>query len=200
MPQADVKAIPATVNRQIQTLRRQFVTFRDSFAGVMQRRADLAPTFIRIYGLYQAATGGSFLAFVRQIDPEVPMDRDGYRNHPSYQAAQYLRRLVDRSDRGGRANGVTAPTRSNVLNLARSIATILTVVRDADVVWKAIMQEFSLTQRQMTNLQKTAANVRPLLTLPGVRPVNPRIIHVTPEPMIETSETTVKAKRRSAAA
>lgn len=64
-------------------------------ATLTRKREQLAPTFIKTYALWQRETRRTFLAFVHELDPSVPVnDRAGYRKHSSYRAAEYLKGLV----------------------------------------------------------------------------------------------------------
>lgn len=173
-PTAGVGAVLA---RQMEQIRAQFNQFRDGFAAITERRAELAPRFMRVYGAWVTATGGNFVAFVRVIDPTVPADRDAYRNHASYQAAVYLQRLA-----GGTRRAAVRPVRSNLTALARTLATIRQVVRDEDTLWRAIETELGFTQRQMTKLRAVVAATQPLLNLPNAHRVNARIVHMREVP------------------
>jgi hypothetical protein len=74
--------------RDAETLRNTAATLAPRFLGVWDgMRKEIDPAF-------------TFLQFVRALDPTIPMhaaDRDGvrgYRNHPTYTGAMYLRRIA----------------------------------------------------------------------------------------------------------
>lgn len=177
MPETDT--LTPALQRQITALRRPFSAFVERFHGLTQSRAQLAPQFMRVYGAYQAAGGGTFVTFIRTLDPSLPMETAAYKATTAYQAADYLRRLVARRSTGEGNRAPAAPaTRSNLTALARTLATILPLVRDAAIVWRAVEQEFGFTARQVTRLQQVVSATQPLLTLPGVHPSTPRIVHM----------------------
>lgn len=170
---------PAAIERQIDAIRRPFMAYATAFGRIMETRGELAPRFMRAYYAWANADGkGGFVAFVRKIDPEVPTASrstdgvDGYRDHPSYNAAQYLRRKVEGGNR-------QPARRSNVSPLARMIATVLPLVQNAETVWTAIGREFAFSARQITRLRELVGKAQPVMRLPGVRPVAaPRLVHV----------------------
>lgn len=176
------------LERQIVALRRPFAAFAERFGALSATRAELAPQFMRIFGAYtQQQAGGTFVAFVRKLDPEVPAERTAYRAHKSYQAAEYLRRLVARREPGGNRAPAAPATRSNLTALARALATILPLVRDVQVVWRAVESELGFTARQVGRLQQVVAATQPLLTLPNARPMTPRVVHMPPvNPVVAT--------------
>lgn len=80
----------------LETLRADFQGFVGAFGQLAQRKADLAPAFVRAYRQFHHETGRTFVAFVKELDPTLPAgDKDAYLRHRSYQAALYLKRLVD---------------------------------------------------------------------------------------------------------
>lgn len=89
-----------TVSKKTQTLldevKAGFGHFTADFNLLMSSRAELAPRFMRALTAWQAETGGTFIAFVRILDPAMPHARNDYRNHRSYQAALYLQALTTR--------------------------------------------------------------------------------------------------------
>lgn len=166
--------LPAAVSRAIDSIRRPFTQFVTGFTSLSTRRAELAPELMKAFAKWQAAAGGNFVGFVRVLDPTVPADRDGYRNHKAYQAAEYLRRLVGRTDTATR----TQPVRSNLTALARMLATVLPLVRDVEVVWSAVEAEFGLQPRQLSRLRQVTGTVQPLLRLAHVRPQAAAVVHM----------------------
>lgn len=175
MKAAEPEGLTVVLRRQIMALRPQFTAFTTQFAALSVSRGTLAPVFMRVYGAYvQQSNGGTFVNFVRLLDSEVPSERAAYRSHKSYQAADYLRRLVGQRNTGRR----TPATRSNLTALARTIATIVPILRDANIIWRAVEQEFGFTARQMTRLRAVVAEAQPLLALPGHAKGQARVIHV----------------------
>ena len=97
--------------------------FREVGQGLDQlarKRAEIAPVFLKTYQAWQRETGRPFIAFVHELDPAVPVnDRNAYRTHRSYRAAQYLRQLAENPEK-------TAPTgRTPLAMLAITIKSFL---------------------------------------------------------------------------
>lgn len=172
---------PMTVGlrNKIDGLKRPFTAFVNSFQSITTTRAELAPKFMQVFGTWQAETGKPFVDFVRALDPTVPADRAGYRGHKSYQAADYLRRLVARRDTGPNRRAAR-PLRNNVAIMARLLKTILPLISNADVVWRAMNEELGLNNRQVTALKQRTEAEEPLMKLRGARPMSATVVHVEP--------------------
>src|SRR5438132_48853 len=86
--------------------------FRDLGQGldqVTKKRAEIAPLFVRGYRIWRRETHRPFIAFVHELDPTMPVnDRDAYRQHSSYRAAQYLLQLAERPQKSNEPKGMTA--------------------------------------------------------------------------------------------
>jgi hypothetical protein len=78
--------------RLVESIREQFTGYLAGFNALQTTRTKLAPLFMRAFNAWAGDTGGSFVAFVRLYDPTVPLQSEGYRNHPTMNAAEYLRR------------------------------------------------------------------------------------------------------------
>lgn len=159
--------LSARLRALITRIRRPFMAFSEGYQALTQSRSQLAPEFMRAYGTYMNEVGGSFVSFVRLLDPEVPEDREGYRNHRSYQAAEYLRRLVNQSEavaerrRRREAGEAPAPTPQTVA-LATLIATVLTLAPEAeDQVWHAL-NTLGLRPRQLDRLRGMLEETEPI--------------------------------------
>lgn len=166
----------ASLQRQVDALRKPFTAFSHQFGALTESRSALAPKFMKTFGVYLTQTGGTFVSFVRLLDATVPAERDAYRGHKSYQAAEYLRRLVSRREPGARS---TSRGSSALVNFARMVKTVLPIVRGEDTVWRALESECGFTARQITRLRSVVNATAPLLTLSGhPRPMLARVIHV----------------------
>lgn len=146
-------------------------------------KADLVEPFMSGLEQWRKETGrNSFVEYVRAIAPDVPGDRDGYRSHPTYQAADYLRRVYQRTTKTG-TSAATSNTRSirvNAVNrLARALKTVFSVIQPAliDQIWTGIATEYGLNDRQLTTLKARVELAQPLLTLPIRRPVAAEVVH-----------------------
>lgn len=137
--------------RLIDDVRRPFTAFVDEHSIVLESRADLAPKFVRAYDAFRTDTEQSFVAFVRLFDPEIPADREGYRNHRTYQAAEYLRRVV--ANQAKPALPVNKRPVTPLVALARLLATILPDMVDHEILWAAFVKEMRWSQGQVARLQ-----------------------------------------------
>lgn len=173
----DPKDISAPLRRQIDSLRKPFTSFSQHFAVTTASRAELAPRFMKTYGVYLTQTGGTFVAFVRLLDPTVPAERDAYRAHKAYQAAEYLRRLVSRREPGTSASS-TSRGPSALLNFARVVKSMLPIVRGDETIWRALETECGFTARQITRLRSAVASTAPLLAITHGKPMMARIVHL----------------------
>jgi hypothetical protein len=71
--------------------------FRDighGFEQLTKKRAAIAPAFMKAYTLWQRETRRTFVAFVHELDPSMPVNGKAYIKHASYQAALYLQQLT----------------------------------------------------------------------------------------------------------
>lgn len=168
-PSAPVAAAPAPLSKglqqQLTQLRQPFLTFTSQFAAMTQTRASLAPRFMKTFDAWTVETGGTFVAFVRVLDPGVPEDREGYRAHPSYQAADYLRRLTAEADRPEEDTGTRAATPLAVI--ASLLASIVPVVDNMDAVYTIFEEKLHWTPGRIDSLRKLVAESPPLLMKSG---------------------------------
>lgn len=166
-PQEDTAPVEpsARTKRLMEAVRRPLLAFAEDFSAVTASRADLAPKFMRAFAGYATDTGGTFIAFVRDLDPAVPPDRDGYRAHQTYQAADYLRRLEARATQDT-AEDRLAPA-SPVDVIASLIASMALVVDDPESIWTAFQTSLHWTPARITSLQKRVAETKPLLVKHG---------------------------------
>lgn len=155
MPSA-VPTLSAKMRTMIDSVREPFTTFVDDFSALMQTsRAELAPRVMRVFAAYKAETDGTFVDFVRLLDASIPADRQKYRAHRAYQAADYLRRLVTQAPRAlARKRGPRPAT--PLVALARLIATVLPAVDPTGQVWAAFVKEMHWSAEQAKRLQKLA--------------------------------------------
>ena len=174
--------------RQITGLKRSVSSLAEKFGVVRESARDLAPKVMKLFNQLQAKHEnlGGFIGFARLFDATIPnhaADRDGeegYRKHRTYYALDYMRRLVNVRPRGGQ-QGRRDPARDWQ---ARTIATILQIVRDPDPVWKAVAQEFGLRERGLARLKSRVEGAKPIINLTAVmKPVkvdDSKIVHMEP--------------------
>lgn len=194
---AEVDTLPAVVQKQIDAVTKPFFAFAKAYGDLAVTRAKLAPQFMKACAGWQAETSGTFVEFVRLLDPTVPADREARKAHKVYNAAEYLRRLITRRDVGGAA---TKPVRSRLSDLARLIKTLIPIVRDEQALWQGISVELGLAPRQITRLRKEVAAVEPILDLRRVTPQPVKVVHMATAPPVTTAAPAAATVRRSRAA
>lgn len=178
-----VNSLSGPHRKALQALRRPILDAAKGFEAIREKLSDLAPRMVK---LYNAILGENerftFVEFVRMFDPTVPThaaDRDqtvGYRNHRVYYTMAYMRRLVVTQSRPRGQQGVRD---SATDALARTLATVLQVVEDAETVWKAIQDEFQFSERLMTRLRKRVDATKPLIKLAAKTPIHAgSVIHM----------------------
>jgi hypothetical protein len=80
----------------LEDLRPAFRDVGQTLESLTRKRAELAPAFMKAFVLWKRETRRTFIAFVHELDPRVPVnDRKAYQAHPSYQAALYLQQLAE---------------------------------------------------------------------------------------------------------
>lgn len=163
-PEAPVMVAPISAKTQhlIDAIRSDFKSFVDGFRVLNTKRADLAPAFMKAYGGYQNDTGGGFVTFCRVLVPEIPLDRDGYRAHPAYQAATYLRRLQSpAAERGKKIKPEDRPV-TPLRALAVLVQTVLPILDPQGILWGAFVKEMNWTDEQAQRIQKLGVTLGPL--------------------------------------
>lgn len=181
-PQATGRTLDAmtpAVKRVIANLKPSVMRFAEAFKSITAKRTEIAPKFMQVYNRLAADLDGglTFVDYCRMFDPSVPTaagGEQGYRVHPTYMACDYLRRKTRERPRGRQG------TRDNATDiLARTIATMLQVVRDAEPIWSSIQAEFAFTERQLTALKRRVESTRPLFQLSAPRAVSVgKVIHM----------------------
>src|SRR5262245_43578044 len=84
----------AKLRAAIDELRPAFCELGQGLDQLTRKRAEIAPVFMRTYQIWRRETRRPFIAFVHELDLTMPVnDRDAYRQHRSYRAAQYLLQL-----------------------------------------------------------------------------------------------------------
>lgn len=156
--------------RSIDELRPQFEAFRDGFTGMAERAAKVAPRFMKVFAAWREETNGSFIAFVRLLDPSVPEAREDYRANSVYQAADYLRRRVAAETK---PEGVVGAPKDKPVTpfqaVARLVATLMPFVPDMDIIWAAFVKELHWSEPQILRIQRLIGEVGPLAVNPPQR-------------------------------
>jgi hypothetical protein len=164
--------VSAKVKKAIDAIRKPFTSFVADFAALAVSREELAPKFMKAFGLWQSETGGTFVEFCRVLVPEIGTTRQEYRNHRAYQAADYLRRLVANAERAARSpeertqRVQNAPV-SHVTAVARLLRTLLPLVTHeaTNTMWMALRSQLNWSDRMVTRMQQETQHVEPLVVV-----------------------------------
>lgn len=156
------------LQKELTHLREEFMSFTGVSQALATQRKDIAPPFMKLYYRYRKETNKSFVAFVHELDPKMPLESKAYQNHPSYQSALYLRRLVEAPQttpahrRTMSPFGVLAIVTKGVLHYAKG--------KEAEI-WLAVKRVSRWDDRQIVKLQQRVKKVS-MLHLPGT----PRLV------------------------
>lgn len=157
------------IQKELAALRDEFHDYLTSFSS----RSDFAPSFMKTYQHWHRATHGTFIAFVRALDPDVPAERAKYVQSRSWQAACYLKRLVEAPETQAKFRQSVSPFRL----LSRVLRTLLASVEPSayDAIWQAVAQSSHWRDRDLERLQRMTNRSGPL-PLPHL----PRLVKRTP--------------------
>lgn len=168
--------ISAKLGKAIATLRVTFRSFVEDFTALTTDRQTLAPRLMKTFAMWQAETGGSFVAFIRVLVPGVPLERAGYRAHFAYQAADYLRRLTQATARTTespieRAARIQRAPVSPRVAMARLVASILPLISPdtTTVLWSALSDQLHWSEATVKSLQELCQSETPLVQLKAPR-------------------------------
>lgn len=183
--------------RKVETLRTTFSSYADSLKQAFTKREELVQPVMKLYGLCMSEIPNlSYVQFMGMLDPSIPINqRDdktvdgrlikGYRAHPTYIAGEYVRRLALQNQRGTKSDGTGARQRgpNATERLARLLATMVPLVKDAEAFWLAVGGELQVDGSALAKLRRLTDSTEPLLRLPQLTqakrfPV--RVLHVVP--------------------
>ncbi len=161
-------------------LRARFTDFTSTLSAISTRRSELAPAFMAAYEAYARETGRTFVAFVRELDPTCPADRDKYPNHRSFQAALYLRRLHEAPETTVSHRQTPPPMEV----LAMVVRGALQHAKSAEAYWAEIQRASRWRERDMARLKQRVSKARGIPLGPTVRLVKRAAVHA-PAPASE---------------
>lgn len=184
-----IESISAGLRKQVQAVKRNVIDAAKQFAGVREKLSTLAPKVAKLFATIQAENERvTFVDFCRMFDPTVPghanerNGAEGYRTHRTYYTLDYMRRLARNANNEGRQRGQQGVRDSATDALARTLATVLQVVQDAEPVWLAIQSEFGFSERLLTRLRKRVDETKPLFKLTAPKPLRVgNVVHMTPK-------------------
>lgn len=140
----------ATMVRKLQPM---FMAFAEGLTHLTTARSDLAPKFMKTFEAWAKETGGTFVEFVQQLDDKVPSDREGYKAHTSYMAADYLRRLQARLRQPREPVPEGERPVTPLVALAKIVATVLPAVDPTGTIWAAFIAELHWSPEQAERLK-----------------------------------------------
>lgn len=147
----EITPLTARTSQLVGSLRVPFLAFAEGFAHLSTARSEIAPQFMKTFKAWQLETHGTLAAFVRLYDDSVPLDRDGYRSHPTYQSADYLRRLHGRGAREPLPFAKRPIT--PLVALARLVATVMPAVDPTGTIWSVFVREMRWSDQQAERLK-----------------------------------------------
>lgn len=173
---------------QVTGLRRTVSDIADKLGIVRQKVADIAPKVLKLFNELSAKHDnlGGFVGFARLFDPNMPThaaDKDGtpgYRNNKMYQALDYMRRTQRLTNRPRGQQGRRDPATDQ---LARTLATVLQIVKHDEVIWQAVQKEFRFGDRSLARLKTRVAEVKPIVDFSDVKKIDvtaDEVIHMEP--------------------
>lgn len=173
--------------KAVMGLRARVVAMANDFSIVRKKVKDIAEPVLALFTKIQHERGRANFTmadFARTFDPSVPTfgksgdQGEGYRAHPVYLAIEYMERSTRKRATGGRSgvfNGAAA-------RLERMIATLLTVAKDPEPLYKAFSEAFGLTSKALATLKRRVGEVEPLIDLSSIiKPVNlegAKVVHM----------------------
>lgn len=162
--------ISQRTQKLIDDVRASFSDYASDFGSLVMSRAELAPKFMQAFRAFQKDTEQTFVAFVQVLDDTVPSDRDGYRKHSTYQAAENLRSLNAAQSQAA-AKPIPAHRRpaTPLVALAKMVATIVPLLDDTGVIWQAFLKQLHWSEVQVKRLQTLVVAEHSLLALPSQR-------------------------------
>lgn len=175
--QTEEKVASAKTLKLVEDIRQPFTTYVKEWTGVYAAAKKLAPAFMRAAKAWQNDTGKGFVHFVQTLDPSVPTTQKGYRDHPVFNRAMYLRGLVLRpkaTQRDEREGPAPLPP---LTGMVRLIAAIKPLVPEDNRVrlWEIISEQMHWDAARREQLERLVEEAAPLFATRaprgGVRPV-----------------------------
>lgn len=176
-PDAPVE-LSAKTRHLVDDLRQPFIELAETQGSFSKGSKAMSAKFYKTFRAWTGETKGTFVAFVTLLDPSVPADRDSYRAHSSYQAADYLRRLERAKERAAADPGDTENAEkpaTPVQALAILLSSMAPVVDDMSALWTAIEERLHWSHARVKNLQQLVGQSPPPLL---EKAPNERKLHV----------------------
>lgn len=180
--------------------------FAKDLGIIREKTKDIAPKVMAFYDELVRDFGSSrvgWVGFARMIDPTVPdhprvnkAGEEGYQAHPTYYALTYIKQRWNTQLNPDRKRGTQGKREAATDMEARLLATLLSMFKDPNVVWDAMVANFGISEKLKKNLIKRAAATEPILDVRDLlaRPLNvtDKNIHM----MTATNETVRNLRSR----
>lgn len=165
-PEVEAPSLKPRTVRLIDGIRAGFSSYVAEFIRFNRKAADIAPDFMKAYKAYEADTSGTFVSFVRMLDPEVPEGPgQPYKGHPTYNAADYLRRLVADEEREGEEVEDRDKPAGMSEAFVRLLAAIVALIpgNQVEKLWGIVGSELRWSERRVQTLREQVEQADPLL-------------------------------------
>lgn len=163
-------AYSARLRAAIEELRPAFRELGHGLDQLTRKRTEVAPLFMRAYQIWRREIKRPFIAFVHELDPTMPVkDRNAYRQHRSYRAAQYLLQLAEQPEKVAGSRGLTP-----LAMLAVTIKSFLPLcgsVREQKHALEALTKTSRWRESDIRRLTATIRRAKPI-SLPNA----PRLV------------------------
>lgn len=196
------KPLSTRIAKQIDGIRETFNGYTNGLKLVNERRADFAPKFMKVFNAWKDETQGNFVAFVRVLVPDLPMQRAGYIVHPAHVAADNLRSLYNRLERARKrtpaeqaqaeASKPVAPRQASL----RLVASFLPYLEPSalDALKKVMKEQLHWSDNVVETFVAEATEATPLLRVRVPRGVHiEHALKVTPGPVPVSEPASVAA-------
>lgn len=191
--------ISAATRKMVEDIREPFRGFVGNMNLLLESRSKLAPKFMKAANAWRKETGETFIAFVRELDPSVPKTQKDYKNNGVYNAAIYLKRLVDAQARGegaaSTAERTGPPPLPPMTGFARLLAAIKPLVPADNLtkLWAVIAEEMHWTDAQRERLVTLTEEAEPLIAMRTPKGMPKPVLHVIQPRHSHTGEKEVAA-------
>lgn len=174
--------ITAATRRLVDDIREPFRGFVGEMSAVLISRAKLAPKFMKAANAWRKETNGTFIAFVRELDATVPERQADYRNNAVYNAAIYLKRLVEAEARGEEKKEVRRGPQPlpPLAGLARLLAAIATLIPEdsREKLFAVVGNELHWSVDQQNRLQRLVEESPPLIAVRAPKGEERPVLHI----------------------
>jgi hypothetical protein len=151
----------------IEELRAGFNDYASHQSQLFRRRAEFAPIFTKAFDEWRRETGRGLIAFLHELDPEMPVHRAGYMSHRTFTAAWYLLRVTKMPARSAPRKSATPMDM-----LIHLMKTTLPLFKDQDALWTVFENRSKWHERDLKRFRRAVglAHPWPLTSAPRLVP------------------------------